>query len=77
MSDHEWASAYELAGAQARDRDDDYRFSKLVRGWKTVSPLQVMCSDGLMDDVYATWSDSQERSGTFNPDDYSRLILAL
>lgn len=77
MSDHEWASAYELAGAQARDRDDDYRFLKLVRGWKTVSPLQVMCSDGLMDDVYAAWTDSHERPGAFNPDEYSRLVLAL
>lgn len=77
MSDHEWASAYELAGAQARDRDDEYRFSKLVRKWKTVSPLQVMCSDGLMDDVYAAWSDSHERPGAFDPDEYSRLVLAL
>ncbi len=77
MSDHEWATAYDLAGARELDGKDQYRFSKLLRQWKTVSPLQLMCSDGLMDDVYSAWSDSYERPGVFNPDDYSRLVLSL
>lgn len=77
LTDHDWASAYELAGEQARDRDDHKRFSKLVDGWKTVAPLEVMCSDGLMDDIYAAWSDPYDRPDAFDPDACSRLILTL
>jgi len=77
LSDHEWASAYKLAGEQARDSKDNFRFSKLVSGWSTVSPLEVMCSDGLMDDIYGSWSEAHERPDTFNPDDCAGLILSL
>ena len=77
ISDHEWASVYKLAGMQTRDHDDHHRFSKLTRGWKTVSPLEVMCSDGLMDDIYTAWTDVHERPGAFDPDECARLVLAL
>lgn len=77
IPDHEWASAYELAGASMPDFDDLYRFDKYVRGWKTVSTLEVMTSDGLVDDIYGNWTDPDDQPGTFNPDHTHSIILAL
>lgn len=77
ISDHEWASAYELAGASLPDFDDLYRFDKYVRGWRTVSPLEVMTSDGLIDDIYGNWTDPEGRPSMFDPDDSHDVLLAL
>ncbi|MBR8295492.1 hypothetical protein KDW63_15015 [Burkholderia cenocepacia] len=77
INDHDWATAYELAGVPKRDPSDQFRLRKYVQGWKTVAPLQVMTTDGLLDDVYGTWCDPDDRPGMFDPDDSSKLILAL
>jgi hypothetical protein len=77
IADHEWASAYELAGASMPDFDDLYRFDKYVRGWKTVSTLEVMTSDGLVDDIYGNWTDPDDKLGSFDPDRTHSIILAL
>jgi len=77
IQDHEWASAYELAGASMPDFDDLYRFDKYVRGWKTVSTLEVMTSDGLVDDIYGNWTDPDDQPGAFDPDRTHSIILAL
>jgi hypothetical protein len=77
IDDRDWTFAYSIAGVKIIDPDDLYRFNKLITGWKTVSPLQVMTSDGLMDDVYGTWCDSSDRSNVFDPDATSGLILDL
>ena len=54
LSDHDRATAYELAGEHEMDPVDKERFGKLQRGWRTVSPLYVMTSDGMMDDLYGS-----------------------
>lgn len=77
LADHEWTTAYEIAGVTTPDRDDRYRFSKLVRSWKTVAPLEVMFSDGLADDIYGNWTDADDRPDMFDPDDTHNIILAL
>ncbi len=79
LPDHAWASAYQIAGTPADDPRDRYRFGKFVQSWRTVSTLEVMCSDGLMDDLYGSWTDSsrEDDESGFDPDRYSRLILAL
>ncbi|MGZ2411129.1 hypothetical protein ACUXST_000526 [Sphingomonas sp. F9_3S_D5_B_2] len=77
ISDHEWASAYELSGVSLPDTDDQYRFDKYVRGWRTVSPLEVMTSDGLIEDIYGNWKDPDDRPGMFDPDESHNIILAL
>nr|WP_166179443.1 hypothetical protein [Altererythrobacter segetis] len=77
IGDHELATAYELAGVSTPDPSDRYRLGKFVDGWKTVAPLEVMTSDGLMDDVYGTWCDPEDRPGMFDPDETNGLILAL
>ncbi len=76
---HDWATAYELAGAPAVDPADRERFGKLRSGWCTVSPLHVMTSDGMMDDLYGSWTDtsSEDDFNGFDPDNYSSLILPL
>jgi hypothetical protein len=76
IADHEWALAYELAVASRPDFDDLYRFDKFVRGWKTVAPLEVMTSDGLIDDIYGNWTDPDGRPGQFDPDQTHDIILA-
>lgn len=77
LAEHEWATAYEIAGISTPDPDDCYRFGKFVHGWKTVAPLEVMTSDGLVDDIYGNWTDAEDRPGMFNPDDTHSIILAL
>ncbi len=79
LPDHDWAIAYELAGDHEVDTADKQRFGKLRRGWRTVSPLHVMTSDGMIDDLYGSWTDpdGEEDSKGFNPDAYSGLILQL
>ncbi|ESY72287.1 hypothetical protein X743_17545 [Mesorhizobium sp. LNHC252B00] len=57
IPDHTWSSVYELAGSAAADPLDRERFGKFVRGWKTVSTLEVMAYDGLMEDLYGSWTD--------------------
>lgn len=79
VPEHAWASLYDLADAQVNDPLDRYRFNKYVRGWTTVSTLEVMATDGLMDDLYGSWTSSGDEDAidSFDPDNYSRLILAL
>ena len=78
ISDHTWSSVYELAGSAAADPLDRERFGKFVRGWKTVSTLEVMAYDGLMEDLYGSWTEADPiRDDAFDPDDYSRLLLVL
>ncbi|MER8460987.1 hypothetical protein [Mesorhizobium sp. M0522] len=78
IPDHTWSSVYELAGSAAADPLDRERFGKFVRGWKTVSTLEVMAYDGLMEDIYGSWTDADPiREDAFDPDDYSRLLLVL
>ncbi|WP_267213224.1 hypothetical protein [Chelatococcus asaccharovorans] len=78
IPDHVWSSVYELAGSAAADPLDRERFGKFVRGWKTVSTLEVMAYDGLMEDLYGSWTDADPiMDDAFDPDDYSRLLLAL
>lgn len=77
IPDHAWASAYDLSGASMPDFDDLNRFYKYVRGWKTVSTLQVMTFDGLIDDIYGNWSDADEEAGNFDPDRTHSTVLAL
>jgi hypothetical protein len=77
LADHEWATAYSIAGIVTPDADDRYRFGKFVHGWKTVAPLEVMTSDGLVDDIYGNWTDPDDRSGMFDPDETHSIILAL
>ncbi|QRY67965.1 hypothetical protein JVX98_27080 [Ensifer sp. PDNC004] len=79
VSDHAWASLYSLADADVNDTLDRYRFNKYVRGWSTVSTLEVMATDGLMDDLYGSWTHSGDDGDldVFDPDNYSRLLLAL
>ncbi len=77
LPDHDWAEAYKLAGETESDAADRHRFGKLRRQWKTVSPLHVMTSDGLMDDLFGSWCDPDSIAGDegFDPDDYSSYIL--
>jgi hypothetical protein len=77
LPDHEWASIYDRVGVSTQDPNDRYRFGQLVQGWKTVAPLEIMCSDGLMDDVYGAWSHVDGRVGAFDPDTCSGVILSL
>lgn len=79
VPDHAWASLYSLADADVNDKLDRYRFGKYVRGWRTVSTLEVMATDGLMDDLFGAWTHSGDENDPdgFNPDNYSRLLLAL
>lgn len=79
LPDHDWAMAYKLAGMDEVDPLDKDRFGKLRRGWGTVSPLHVLTSDGMMDDLYGSWADPEREDGFdgFDPDDYSGLILGL
>lgn len=77
LPEHEWASAYELAGTSMPDFDDLYRFDRYVRGWNTVSTLEVMTSDGLVDDIYGNWTDPDGGPGMFDPDHTHQVILAL
>lgn len=76
ISDHTWSSAYQLAGQSVNDPDDRHRFNKFVRDWQTVSTLEVMATDGLMDDLYGAWI-ADDKSGLFDPDSCSRLLLAI
>lgn len=76
LADHDWATAYEIAGVATPD-PDSLSVRKFVRGWKTVAPLEVMTSDGLVDDIYGNWSDPEDRPGVFDPDDTHDLVLAL
>ncbi len=78
IPDHIWSSVYKLAGSPTADPLDRERFGKFVRGWKTVSTLEVMAYDGLMEDLYGSWSDADTvMEDGFDPDEYSRLLLAL
>ncbi|MCA8355047.1 hypothetical protein [Burkholderia cepacia] len=77
IDDHDWATVYALAGVPKRDPSDQLRLRKFVQGWRTVAPLEVMTTDGLLDDVYGTWCDPEDRPGMFDPDDTSKLILNL
>lgn len=79
LPDHDWANAYQIAGSDEVDPLDKERFGKLRRGWGTVSPLHVMTSDGMMDDLYGSWADPERNDAFdgFDPDDCDRLILWL
>lgn len=77
ISDHTWASAYALAGQTVIDPLDRYRFGKFLTSWRTVSTLEVMTSDGLIDDLYGQWTAQEDRLDRFDPDQCSNLILAL
>lgn len=72
-------SGYLIAGVRAEDYEDRYRFSKFVSGWHTVSTLELMASDGLMEELYGSWTDPNREDGCskFNPDDYDKLVLWL
>lgn len=77
LEDHDWAGVYQLAGEDEADYADLYRFGKLRRSWKRVSPLHILVSDGMMDDLFGSWTnpDQEEDDGGFNPDECSNLIL--
>lgn len=79
LPDHVWAYQYEVESAPEIDKEDMYRFGKYYGSWGEVSTLEVMTSDGLVDDLYGNWCDSSgdDSPNTFNPDDCSRLVLAL
>ena len=77
LAEHKWAMAYEIAGISTPDPDDRHRFDKFVCGCNTVAPLEVMTSDGLVDDIYGNWTDADDRPGMFDPDDTHSIILAL
>lgn len=77
LQDHDWAAAYKIVGGASEiDHADRYRFLRLRTGWRTVSPLELMISEGLMDDLYGSWC-GEDAEGDFNPDDYQGLILRL
>lgn len=77
VDDHCWASAYDIAGAPAIDPDDASRFGKFRRGWGRVSTLEVMTSDGMMNDFYGGWTASDPVAGAFDPDDWNFHLLNL
>lgn len=78
IPDHEWADIYEISGARIIDHEDRYRFRKYLRGWTRVSTLEVMASDGLIEDFYGSWcADEDDNESLFNPDDYTRHILTF
>jgi hypothetical protein len=77
IADHEWAQVYDVAGVPIVDKNDQYRFGKFLHFWRRVSTLEVMVSDGLMDDLYGSWCAEDADERVFNPDDYSNRILAL
>lgn len=77
LSDHDWARLYRVAGEDEIDDADRYRFDKLRRGWRRVSPLHVLVSDGMMDDLFGSWTnpEREDNDGGFDPDGCSNLIL--
>jgi hypothetical protein len=77
VTDHDWASAYEIAGEKVIDPDDQYRFGKFLCGWKRVSTLEVMASDGLIEDFYGGWCAADPGEGDFDPDEWVDHLLWL
>jgi hypothetical protein len=77
LADHDWASAYDIAGETFVDRDDRYRFQKFLYGWSRVSTLDVMASDGLIEDFYGGWCAEDPQDGQFDPDDWTDHLLWL
>ena len=77
LDDHDLARLYKLAGEDEADYADLHRFGKLRRHWRRVSPLHVLVSDGMMDDLFGSWTnpDQEDDDGGFNPDECSNLIL--
>lgn len=77
LSDHHWARLYALAGEEEIDHADRHRFGKLRQQWRRVSPLHVLVSDGMMDDLFGSWTnpDRVDGDGGFDPDECSSLIL--
>jgi hypothetical protein len=77
LDDHDWARLYKLAGEDEIDHADRYRFGKLRQRWRRVSPLHVLVSDGMMDDLFGSWTnpDREDNDGGFDPDECSNLIL--
>lgn len=77
IADQDWVEAYDVAGTRLVDHDDRYRFRKFSGGWGRVSTLQVMTSDGLLDDLYGNWCADDPDEGGFDPDAYASRTLAL
>lgn len=77
LTDHEWATTYNIAGGSATDRDDQLRFGKYVFHWGRVSTLEVMATDGLVEDFYGSWHDGNAAPTDFDPDEYMQHLLAL
>jgi hypothetical protein len=77
VEDHDWASAYDIAGETFVDEDDRYRFRKFLYHWNRVSTLEVMASDGLIEDFYGGWCAAEPQEGQFDPDDWIDHLLWL
>jgi hypothetical protein len=78
LKDHDWVVAYDIAGIATKDRNDAAHFKKYVTSWKRVSTLQVMASDGLVEDFYGAWAyDGNEMPDQFDPDEWTDHLLVL
>jgi hypothetical protein len=77
VPDHFWATTYEIGTETVIDADDQQRFAKFLYGWRRVSTLEVMASDGLIEDFYGGWCAADPETGQFDPDDWVDHLLWL
>jgi hypothetical protein len=77
VPDHFWATTYEIGTETVIDADDQQRIAKFLYGWRRVSTLEVMASDGLIEDFYGGWCAADPETGQFDPDDWVDHLLWL
>ena len=77
FDDQDWAFCYKVAGIVEVDSDDKYRFSKYLSAKWKVSTLEVMATDGLVEDFFGAWYNKADIDGNFNPDDYMGHLLLI
>lgn len=77
LQDHDWAVSYEILGVKKKDPYDRERFNKIVYGLGRVSTLELMKSDGMIEDFYGAWCCENPEGTFFDPDDFMGHILNL
>ena len=77
LADHALGQVYEIAGIHIRDAYDSERLGKLVARWGRVSTLEVMASDGMIEDFYGSYASPDGDAGDFYADDYMSHLLVL
>ena len=66
---------YESASEVILDREDHYRTGYMIRKMKTPCNLQMMATEGLVEDFFGSWCAGEEEAGVYNPDANWRIIF--